>query len=462
MKLALTGTFVILALACQLKLAWSYPGEPDETFGNHGLLHITSDSGASLDVGRDVLAQGDGKILVLGMRKGCSALLRRNSDGTPDEAFNSGKTPGETPLCPLGAGSVNAMDLQADGKIVVLGSIGEKLTVLRLLASGELDTSFNANGSLPGSSSVSTSATFGFSIMVQPDGKVLALGTRGGPEQIGILARWKTDGRLDSTLGGGGEILIDYHPNIEQNGFRGLGLQSNGTMVAGNTRGDYSTGLTGLVYGFTANGGLNSLFDGGGIAQPTDEEEITITNLALQADDKILITGKLTDGGADYAYIGRLTSFGFPDTGVYGGGWGRSTIPLDPHHAGVDLAVQDDGKALLLGKIHNQSFLVARFTEEGYPDMSFGDQGVQILEAGYDFSASAIDLQTDGKLLAVGTVNKDIVLARFHGDPVAAPVENPGPLPDVEAGDDSEAGKPAAEAPASPAAVGCSLRKDLP
>lgn len=461
MKRSLTGIVVLIILACRLGPVGAYSGEPDETFGNNGLLFLTSDGGSSLDFGSDILARSDGKFYVLGVRKACSVLLRRDADGTPDESFNADGTPGEFRLCSLGAGSVSALALQADGKILVLGSIGGKMSVLRILEGGGLDPEFNASGPLPGTSSVSVAASFGFQLAVQPDGKILAFGVRGGPEQFGFLARWTADGRPDARFGGGGEILFDDRPMSESLGYGGLAVQGDGSIVAGYTEDFFSEDVTGLVFGLLSNGMRNPLFNGGGVAQPTEEEEITVNKLALQKDGKILVTGKLMDGGADYAYIGRLTAFGFPDTGGYGGSWGRSTIPLEPHHSGVDLAVQDDGKALLLGKMNNRFFLLARFTEGGFPDPSFGDQGVQILEAGYDFSASAMDLLPDGKILAVGTANKDIVVARFRGDP-AAPKDEPA-KEETENNPGDPSGGTGFGTPASvPGAAGCSLRKELP
>src|SRR6266850_3294452 len=124
-----------------------------------------------------VVVQPDGKILIGGgfstlSPNGGAAVTRNriarlNPDGALDTAFN-----------PNANGDVNAIALQADGKILVGGfftTVGGQTRnrIARLNPDGTLDTAFNpnANGDV-------------YTIAVQSDGKVLAGGAFNGVSSI--------------------------------------------------------------------------------------------------------------------------------------------------------------------------------------------------------------------------------------------------------------------------------------
>jgi uncharacterized delta-60 repeat protein len=156
----------------------------------------------------DVLAvavQADGKVLVGGYftayngdANAPDCLLRLNADGSLDNAFNAG-----------GAGAngfVNALAVQADGKVLVggfftsyNGNAAAPDYVLRLNAGGSLDAGFNAGGA--GADNTV------FAVAVQADGKVLVGGVftsyNGNAAALDYLLRLNVDGSLnDGTLAG--------------------------------------------------------------------------------------------------------------------------------------------------------------------------------------------------------------------------------------------------------------------
>jgi uncharacterized delta-60 repeat protein len=165
----------------------------------HGAADDTFNIGAGASAAVWAVAvQPDGKILAAGAfdrfnDRNAGGLVRLNPDGSFDPAFQIG---------PGADAAVLAVALQKDGKIL----IGGKFTgvngvacphVARLQADGRLDAEFK-----PGSGPNETVQ----SIAVQPDGKILLGGgfdTLDGATRHGV-ARLNADGSLDRSFGNGG------------------------------------------------------------------------------------------------------------------------------------------------------------------------------------------------------------------------------------------------------------------
>jgi uncharacterized delta-60 repeat protein len=78
----------------------------------------------------------DGKIIVAGISGSDFAVARYNSDGTLDSSFD---TDGKLTLNMGGTDQVNAIAIQPDGKILLVGNSGSSLAIARLTSSGALD-----------------------------------------------------------------------------------------------------------------------------------------------------------------------------------------------------------------------------------------------------------------------------------------------------------------------------------
>lgn len=148
-----------------------------------------------------LVVQGDGKTLLGGDFSSYngvsrSGLVRVNTDGGLDTAFNSGGT---------GTGSfgiVRALVLQADAKVVLGGSFTiyngvSRNNIARVNTDGSLDTTFN-----PGTGADSSVD----SLALQSDGRILLGGffTSYNGVTRNKLARINTNGSLDTTLNSGG------------------------------------------------------------------------------------------------------------------------------------------------------------------------------------------------------------------------------------------------------------------
>ncbi len=162
--------------------------------GSSGFTYILNANGASaLSISntpnvRDAKALPDGKFLIASGDR----VKRYNSNGSLDNTFNSG-------IATNSSDSIYKIDVQADGKILVVGTftiIGGQTRgrIARLNADGTIDTNFNPLGGA--NSNIHT-------VVVQPDGKILIGGAFTGVNFDGnkkYLARLNADGTLDTSF----------------------------------------------------------------------------------------------------------------------------------------------------------------------------------------------------------------------------------------------------------------------
>src|SRR5688572_8110916 len=104
-------------------------GDLDPTFGNNGRV-VTNFGGIAADLANDVALQADGRVVVVGETTSLGTdsdfgLARYNADGTLDSTFGRGGLVATDfskggPTLDI----ANAVAIQSDGKIVVVGTRG--------------------------------------------------------------------------------------------------------------------------------------------------------------------------------------------------------------------------------------------------------------------------------------------------------------------------------------------------
>jgi uncharacterized delta-60 repeat protein len=178
---------------------------------------------------------------------------------------------------------------------------GEKLFAARLSSSGVLDSGFGTGGM-----AVHADSAWGYCLAVQPDGKVVVGGSR-DPFPHGVIARFSTSGALDPAFDGDGIVLSNY----SYAGFRGLGLQPDGKIVAAADE---------FVQRYQANGGVDFSFGQFNGVASCDLSAFGVdlaTALALDGAGRILVA---TEGHMEYFpnpgslfFLGRLQGDGATD-----------------------------------------------------------------------------------------------------------------------------------------------------
>jgi uncharacterized delta-60 repeat protein len=299
---------------------YNLDGSLDNGFGQGG--KVTTSLGGPNDFGLDVLLQPNGKIGVLGGTAGqVCALLRYNVNGSLDTTFGTeGKAFDEAGLTDIA--------LQADGKIVAAGEdyVGTNLVFMlkRFNANGSVDTSFGNGGK------VLTDFMGGYgsfdqvnSLVVQPDGKLLAAGyAELEPATDLALARYNPDGSLDTSFGSGGKVTTDFgggdnyaHALVLQ---PALGTDDVKIVAAG------SAGVDGqdefALARYNADGTIDSGFGNSGtITTAFAGGPDFATRVLLQPDGKLVATGTAQVGGSKEFALARY------DLSLL------QVTPIDPH-----------------------------------------------------------------------------------------------------------------------------------
>jgi len=306
--------------------------------------------------------------------------------------------------------TVNNMCLQADGKIVVIGRVDGKLLLQRFLSDGQADSGFSSSGVEALSSQ---GFTMGAEVQVQPDGKLVIIGGTNVESTTAsrdlVVARLNADGSLDTGFSGDGWHSVDVGG---REWGSGVTLQPNGKIVAaGYTRavggGEYDQ----LMLRFNSDGSPDTSFDGDGVVRlGLSQREFGIAPL-VQPDGKLLLVAEGDDGSAAARtlYISRVSSSGQLDTSF--GGTGTIKAVMEQSFYVNDAQLQRDGKILVVGTVDDSrtgetSVAVMRFHSNGSADAGFGNQGVVSFTKGGSYNdGSGMALQSDGKILIAGSAN---------------------------------------------------------
>ena len=140
----------------------------------------------------------------------------------------------------------------------------ESLEDRRLLSAGALDPTFG-NGAGYVTTSFSTRGDTAQSVVVQPDGKIIAIGISSDLTSNAELVRYNADGSLDTSFGTGGEVLEPYTYGTPHAAlYPATGTANDGKIVltgfsAGVPSGNFS------VARFKSNGTLDTAFGTNGI-----------------------------------------------------------------------------------------------------------------------------------------------------------------------------------------------------
>jgi uncharacterized delta-60 repeat protein len=418
-------------------------GDLDPTFSSDGKFTDPLGEGARPGASfRAVALQPDGKIVETGIASNSVAVVARlNPDGTLDPTFDSdGKL-----LHPLGAGLNEAMfpqaiAVQADGRIVVAGTVGNFMTqvnraaVVRLTPGGALDTTLDGDGMLVTQLGAGANPDSSVSaVEVLPDGRILMAGgatnSSGGFETL--LARRNADGSPDQSFGNGGQKLIQLGVGANaSSGANDMKLQPDGRIVVAGfaTDTDATQPDAGFVARFDANGqALDSSFGTGGRYLGrfgTTGHQVAVNALSLQLDGKPVVVGHAYDDTQSLphseAMVARLNVDGAgPDSGFGASGAFLRTFEGAAGDASLgDVVVQPDGKLVAVGDGEAQGFtvLVLRLTSGGALDPSFSGDGRDLTQLGQVSSGfGAAALAPGGKILAAGdTLNEVNAMLDTH------------------------------------------------
>lgn len=326
----------------------------------------------------------------------------RGAPGVVDTSFNGGVN-----ITAVGAGEdyANGVAVQADGKVLVVGSSaqgGTFVSIVRYLRDGGLDTTFGNQGRVI--TPVGTRNDVATAVTVQQDGKILVAGSS---EQATtgldfLLLRYNSDGSLDQGFGNGGKVVTELGSASDR--AWAMAVQADGKIIlAGESNVGAVSGVDFALARYNSNGTLDATFGNGGkVLTPiqTFTGRDSVYGLALpiiDGEQRILAVGGEGDfQAARYRPNGTLdTTFGTDGKidGLFNSSIGSAR--------GVVLL--PDGRAVLAGAIHND-FAAVQLTQAGTLDATFGTGGKfvkGVAPSNWDI-ATAVVRQADGKLVLGG------------------------------------------------------------
>jgi uncharacterized delta-60 repeat protein len=400
--------WTIVLIAGTSHNAYARNGDLDPAFGSGGKI-VTDFAGGS-DYGRSVAIQADGKILIVGTSDSHAALARYNADGSPDQTFGSGGKV-VVQLYPTGEGLTEVV-LQPDGKILAAGSPsqGQGFILARFDPNGGLDPGFGTGGF--------ATATFGDQIaeaegvVLQPDGKIIVIGSSGagyGSELNDFaIARFNADGSVDQNFGSGGKLKTHFSGQFNT-GTRAAEavLQPDGKLIVAGSYKNEGTFREIALARYNTNGTLDNTFGGGGMLSTAFGGNAHGNAVRLQSDGKIVAAGYFETArhNNDMA-LARYDANGALDTTFGNGGKVIKDLFGSSDDIAYALSIQRDGKLVAVGRTGqypNFRVGVARFNSNGDFDSGFGNAGKVLTDFGL-FSSQAYSsaIQEDGKIVVGG------------------------------------------------------------
>lgn len=429
-----------------LMVRYNADGSRDASFGNNGVVVNKIESP---NVGSNIYTSiyavqvlNDGKILTYGYRgineqTGNVLLSKYNADGSKDNSFgNNGFV--DAGMAPITSGI--PFVIQSDNKIVVLGAqiINSTNSIVfhleRYTEDGTLDNSFGSNGQVL--------TTFGFlqnspsRLALQVDGKILACGNAnagGGNARI-LLARYHTDGSLDTTFDGDGKVVatlsgsnnpvfLSVAPNgkIRTAGYVGIAGSNNFSIAQFNSNG--SVDLT-----FDSDGRTLTPFD-------ANDDSYFMNSVSQQADGKLVVNTQTSNAGpfgsgGDFL-TRRYNSDGTVDLTFGNNGQVSTSILPGGSHIPKCNIVQDDSKILVAGYSSFADLNVLRYNSNGTLDNSFNEDGItsEKVESSND-NGRILVKENNGKLLLIGTKKNRIINTLGSSDIAIAKYNQDGSLDD--------------------------------
>jgi uncharacterized delta-60 repeat protein len=387
------------------------PGTLDQTWGLLGDGKVTTPVGISSDFGRAMVVQPDGKALVAGE---CTVdvnnqfcVVRYNTDGTLDMAWNgTGKV-----FSALGgdSASATAIALQSDGRALVAGicvsaTLGRQVfCVARFNTDGSLDTTWNGVGYVV--TSIGTLSDSASAIIALDDGRVIVAGScaMGSGRSDVCLVRYGNDGAPDMSWGNSGKVLT----RVPGDGgiINSAVVQSDGSvLVAGYCR-EISVNLCVLRYGTTGVPD-NAWGVQGIVVLSIANNESAANTIFLQQDGRAIVAGVCYNGTVNGSCAARLNSNGSLDTSWNGTGYVIRQAPGGESFNAI--ARQPDGKLIFAGGCTNgfaNAFCATRFFPDGTIDLSWGNNGKATTTFSGGDGATGIAIGTDGRVLLAGYCN---------------------------------------------------------
>jgi uncharacterized delta-60 repeat protein len=361
-------------------VAWCGPGDLDPGFGDVGRVSDLPEMWGrawSLDV-------TDAGILFGGYEDYCEYCSdptgftsRLGPDGAVDPAYAAVR---------LQDTDVREVVVQPDGKPVAIGTghvTPTRLVLYRLNVDGSLDTSFDGDGivEVPATTWVNLQGT---SLVLDPGGRIVVAGLQGDRLLVmGFLA----DGTKDTNFGSNGSFVGSDALRDTQTPPKLVRVGAGGYRVMVNAWHDRfpdpDVAPTDCrVVALTSSGALDAAYGTGGFSAPVNGTTFgaSCSSIGAQSDGRVVVAGHFPGGELTQGFVSRLLSTGAVD----------SLFADDPVSAAMSevtaLAVAGNDSVVVAG--HDRAglsgALVMRLQADGHLDAIFGRDGTAVVDVESD------------------------------------------------------------------------------
>ncbi len=306
---------------------------------------------------------------------------------------------------------------------LMLCIIGIGLIVIA--APADLDPTFGVIGKVVSSPDGSQSIV-GFGMALQPDGKIVMVGSRvnASTYQNFVVARYNPNGSLDTTFGNNGWSSATFGAGYEA--AVSVDIQPDGKIVVGGTvRNVLNVPSQDLgIVRFNSDGSLDTTFDGDGKVTISFNEFMEggyteyLSVLKVANDGKIVMAGRAVNSGVDDRFIlARINADGSLDT-TFGTNGRFVDVSLFSNRDSInDMVILPDGKIVVAGTLINfiGNFRIAiKYNINGGREWTY-QQGTSFLTDEFE-AFNGIAALPDGKFIVVGKRNRKIVAIRLNAD----------------------------------------------
>lgn len=404
-------------------------GHLDRSFGARGV--VRTDFGARNPAVRAVAIDSEGRLVAAGE----TALARYMPDGSLDRSFSrDGKRR-------IGLQAFS-MAIDSRGRIVVAGIRNPtrddpEFALARYNADGSLDTSFGTNGEVTTSFGAGN-ADYARSIAIDHTGRLVVGGFTGTPvcnprscplEYDVALARLRSNGTLDDSFGRNGKVTSDFGSPDERGDAIAIDGRGRIVLAGASTRDDsgidrfliarYEPGGS-LDPAFSGDGFVTTRFPGAGDPTPATDNFALAFAVTIGPHGRVVAAG--TAGTArcgssctvrsDFV-LARYGADGSLDSSFSSGG--RKTTDFRDRDSASAVQVDSRGRIVAVGSAFNASadhptFALARYTRHGRLDGAFSRNGKTRKPHGF---AYAMTIDPRDRIVAGGKSAGKLTLARY-------------------------------------------------
>ena len=389
------GRVVVAGWACDFcedfaVVRYTSAGVLDTSFGTDG--KVVTAIGSGPDNGQAVAIDSQDRVVVAGSSFIATnnrdfGVVRYTSAGVLDTSFsNDGKlTTAFSGGTAMDHGYAVAVD--SDNRIVVAGASGlapggndYDFAVVRYNSDGSLDTNFGGNwpeddGKV--TTDFGAGHDYGTAVVVDSQNRIIVAGqSDSGLDKDFAVVRYTADGSLDPSFSGDGVLRTDFD-NSDDTG-RAVAVDSQGRIVVAGYS-DNGSDNDFAVARYTSAGVLDTSFgtDGKLTTAISAGDDDDAYGVAVDLDDRIIVTGHTWSGNSrDFAVV-RYTSAGVLDTSFGSGGIVTTAIGASDDY-GRAVALDSQGRVVVAGYRvfgSNINFAVARYLGASMPGAPSGVAG---------------------------------------------------------------------------------------